>query len=189
MDISGAIHSLAGHSGAADELVRLTAKYGIALGVVIALALWFRPTGVRSIAALGLGALLALVAGSVISNFWFETRPFIVGHYAPLISHAGDASFPSDHLIVMGALVGSTWLGWRPLAWAAIALSLAIAFARVFAGVHYAGDVVAGFLLGAAAAAAVWYALSPSARMLAHLGDALADMHLRPARPRTPDVR
>ncbi|MFN2568953.1 MAG: phosphatase PAP2 family protein [Candidatus Dormibacteria bacterium] len=183
MDVSGSLHSLTGHSGLIDQLVALTAKYGIALGVVAALMLWVQPAGVRALIALAGGALLALLAGSLISHLWFETRPFATGHYQPLISHDSDASFPSDHLCVLGALVGATWPNWRRLGWASLALAVAVGLARVVAGVHYAGDVLAGFLLGLVGAVAVWHALTPAGGLIARLDAGLTAMRLRPARP------
>lgn len=40
-------------------------------------------------------------------------------------------------------------LTWRPLGLAVLPVAVLAAFSRVFVGVHYPHDVVAGFLLGA----------------------------------------
>ena len=32
-----------------------------------------------------------------IGHFYYDPRPFIVGHFAPLIPHDADNGFPSDH--------------------------------------------------------------------------------------------
>jgi undecaprenyl-diphosphatase len=66
-------------------------------------------------------------------------------------------AFPSGHAaratmlaIVLGAGFGSLALGAVLAVWA-----IAVAFARVAVGVHYASDVVAGMLVGAGCGAAV----------------------------------
>ncbi|WP_198154118.1 phosphatase PAP2 family protein [Catenuloplanes japonicus] len=62
---------------------------------------------------------------------------------------AGDWSFPSNHATVSGALCAAILLlSWR---WglAALPVGALVAFSRVFVGVHYPHDVLAGFPFGA----------------------------------------
>ncbi|MCO1595697.1 phosphatase PAP2 family protein [Micromonospora sp. RHAY321] len=61
----------------------------------------------------------------------------------------GDWSFPSNHATVAGALAITTLLLSRRLGLVALPLAALAAFSRVFVGVHYPHDVVAGVLLGA----------------------------------------
>ena len=112
-------------------------------------------TAVAAVIALGLNILLA--------HLIFEPRPF-VSHpkfVHTLIAHAADASFPSDHSAAAFAIATVLLASARVVAqrgvarWlvAAIALigvlsAVAIAFARVYVGVHYPGDVIVGALCG-----------------------------------------
>ncbi len=67
-------------------------------------------------------------------------------------------SFPSGHASASGALYGFlAFLAWRnlkpginrtALATLAIAFALLISFSRLYLGVHYLSDVVAGFVVG-----------------------------------------
>jgi undecaprenyl-diphosphatase len=67
----------------------------------------------------------------------------------------GDWSFPSNHAAVAGAVaVAVLWSAVR-LGVAVLVLAAAAAASRVVVGVHFPHDVVAGFLLGAVAAAAL----------------------------------
>ncbi|MFE9184752.1 phosphatase PAP2 family protein [Micromonospora haikouensis] len=61
----------------------------------------------------------------------------------------GDWSFPSNHSTIAGALATAIVLLSPRLAWYAVPLAVLAAFSRVFVGVHYPHDVLAGLLLGA----------------------------------------
>jgi len=65
----------------------------------------------------------------------------------PLIRTPTQLSFPSAHAATSAAAVHAFWhlLPWVPLRGAALAMSLS----RVYLGVHYPSDIVAGVLLGA----------------------------------------
>jgi len=181
--VSGALHDLAGRSAAFDDLVRFAAEYLIYAVLLVALALWLRPQGLRTGVAAAGGAVLALVAGGIIGTVWDRPRPFVAGHFTPLFAHPNDASFPSDHLLVLGALAGAALMAWRPAALVTLALAVAVGLGRVIAGVHYVSDVLGGFLIGAAAAIAVWVALTPALSLLGDADRELRRLHLRPRDP------
>jgi hypothetical protein len=62
------------------------------------------------------GALLALALGQLLGSLFPESRPFVSDHFTPLVAHAADGSFPSDDLLVLGAVVGGCLVASRPLA-------------------------------------------------------------------------
>jgi undecaprenyl-diphosphatase len=181
--VSSALHDLAGRSAAFDDLVRFAAEYLLYASLLVALALWLRPQGLRAGIATAGGAIIALIVGGIIGTLWDRPRPFVAGHFTPLFAHPDDASFPSDHLLVLGALAGAALMAWRPAALVTLALAVAVALGRVIAGIHYVGDVVGGFLIGAAAAIAVWVALTPVLSLLADVDRELRRMRLRPRGP------
>ena len=99
--------------------------------------------------ALGLAHLIAIAVD--------RPRPF-VAHAAsihPFLAHAADPSFPSEHATGAFAIAAAVALRlpWR----GAVLLVLAamVALGRVFLGLHYPSDVLAGAILGAAVAFAV----------------------------------
>jgi undecaprenyl-diphosphatase len=179
-DLSSSIHGLADRAEAADWLMTVAAQDLLYLAVAALLALWFRPPALRAGLAAGLGALLALGLAATLGALHAEARPFVADHFSPLFPHDPDASFPSDHLAVLGAVTSATWLGSRRLGYSVAALSLVVAFARVFAGVHYVGDVAAGFALGMASGVVAWYALAPATPILHRVDAVLQAHHLRP---------
>jgi undecaprenyl-diphosphatase len=141
------------------EMVRdLTALGGVLLrhilAIAAALALLF--LRLRREAAL----LLLTVAGGWLVNTLLKAaigreRPEIVPHLAT----AGGASFPSGHSFNSATVFIAIALAFATLSargsvratiiGAAVGLSLAVAWSRVWLGVHYPTDVIAGWLGGA----------------------------------------
>jgi undecaprenyl-diphosphatase len=93
------------------------------------------------------------------------TAKALVGRQRPPLPFAAVAadgySFPSGHatgtatIMVLSAWMVTRWLisGWtgRVIVWAlAIGSALLIGYSRVYLGVHYVSDVLAGWLLGLA---------------------------------------
>jgi len=78
----------------------------------------------------------------------------------PLRMHrAKSASFPSRHGLSIGVLVTALLLAWRPVGWVAVVYGAVAAVGRVYAGKHWASDVVAGILIGVALALLAWRTL------------------------------
>lgn len=173
------IHGLTGQSAVLDTLMRIVADYMV-YGIVAVLALpWLHRDGLRAGLGFGLGAAAALGIGAVLGAVLVEQRPFVTGHFVPLIAHAADSSFPSDHLLVLGALTGACWMAARRLALVALGLSILVAVARVFVGVHYPIDVSAGFAIGAGCGVTVWFAAGAAGPILDRVDHELRRWNLR----------
>jgi undecaprenyl-diphosphatase len=94
-----------------------------------------------------LALLLKLVGG--------RERPFLADpEQDPLVGTPLDLSFPSGHAAT--SFAGATLLAWYAprLAVPLYALAALVAWSRVYVGVHYPFDIVAGALLGIAVATA-----------------------------------
>jgi undecaprenyl-diphosphatase len=88
---------------------------------------------------------LALGINQLIGMTWYHPRPFAVGLGHAFITHASDSSFPSDHVTLLSAIAFTFFYGkrWR-LGLLALIVDLAVAWARVFVGVHFPLDMVGG---------------------------------------------
>ena len=102
-------------------------------------------------------ALLAYVLALIAGHIYFDPRPFVVGHFTPLVPHAADNGFPSDHTLLASALaaIGMYWN--KRLGLGLWIIAAVIAVARVYVGVHHTIDVVASMLIALAATVA-WHA-------------------------------
>jgi len=102
-------------------------------------------------------ALVVIAAGSALLPFVVK---LIVARPRPTIehlSHLSSLSFPSEHttqaaaiyLTIALMLSQSLTRGWREAAIAlGVVIALAVAWSRVYLGVHYPTDVTAGLVLG-----------------------------------------
>ena len=74
---------------------------------------------------------------------------------APLVDLPSTFSFPSGHATVSFACATTLALAVPRLTWPLFALATLISFSRVYVGVHYPFDVLAGAALGVAIAIAL----------------------------------
>ncbi len=110
-------------------------------------------------------ALVAFGIGLVLERTVGRPRPFVELGFAPLIPHAADSSFPSDHTLTGVALVGAMlWraprIGTLLVVWAVV-----VGLARVAAGLHYLSDVIGSALLGLVLDALVWFIALRASRL------------------------
>ncbi len=125
----------------------------------------------RAAVAAAASAGLAVLVGAVVSDLVDRARPFVAepGQLHLFIAHSADASFPSDHATASFAIAVAIVLRKRALGIAALVLAAILSVGRVAVGVHYPSDVLAGAVLGTAAALVLW---TPPARRRI---DALSD--------------
>jgi undecaprenyl-diphosphatase len=147
-----------GWEDAARTYAHLSEPLFIAGVVILALAgLAFRRrhvVGASALAVLAAGGAVA-VAG-IMARVVDRPRPFISHPQIHLfLAHAADPGFPSDHATAAFAIAVVLMLRFGRRALPALLAAAALAVARVLVGVHYPADVLAGALLGSAAAVIV----------------------------------
>ncbi len=102
----------------------------------------------RSFVSLVLSAVAAYGLNALIGAFVYRDRPFVVYDIVPLLEHSATKSFPSDHTGVSFAIATAlTVLDRRHALWA-YPLAFLIGLGRVFAGIHFPADVLAGIVTG-----------------------------------------
>jgi len=151
-----------------------------ALGGVAVLTLTTMLTGLYFLLRHRIGSMLFLLSAvgggiilsSIAKEFFDRPRPDLV----PYGSLVHTASFPSGHSMIaavaylsLGILIARVQPQWRLKAFilfTAVVLTVLVGVSRVYLGVHWPTDVLAGWLAGAAWAAICFGA----ARLLARLG-------------------
>jgi membrane-associated phospholipid phosphatase len=164
-EMDGALlgESLEVRTGALTALAVVVTDLGntTAMAVLaVAVALWSFCAGRRADAALAVGAMAgagALFRG--LKELLDRPRPPI----GDRLVDATNESLPSGHatmsIVVIGTIVVLAWPGCGPAARAAMAVAAAVwvgavGATRIYLGVHWFSDVIAGWLVGAA-----WLAL------------------------------
>lgn len=94
-------------------------------------------------------ALFALLVNQMIGFLWQHPRPFMMGIGHTLIPHVADSSFPSDHMtlicgVAFGLLVQPTV---RRIGSILFLLSIPVAWARIYLGVHFPLDMLGALLV------------------------------------------
>jgi len=149
-------------SGLLDPLVEALTYAGsfgaiwLVLAVVLAGFSWRRPW---LLARVGATILVAeSVSGLLKEQIGRDRPPLRDPEPATLVALPDTSSFPSGHATVGFACATALALSVPRLRWPVFALAALIGFSRVYVGVHYPLDVLAGALLGVALGFAVRYA-------------------------------
>src|SRR5690348_13209583 len=108
-----------------DEFIKLVAKYAIVVPVIAAAYVFIRFTGRRLIN---------------------DPRPFVAGHFTPLLPHGNDNGFPSDHTLLASFLGFAILRYRRGLGAAMLFVAACIGIARIAAGIHHLEDIIGSFI-------------------------------------------
>ena len=111
---------------------------------------WFYPktNNRKMVVEAILAACVALSINGAIGHFFYRARPFVTHHVNFLIAHAKNASFPSDHATAAFVIATAIWIWTKRDGWIWLIIAAGIALSRVWTGVHYPLDVIAGMVIG-----------------------------------------
>lgn len=129
-----------------DGLIIFGAKYLYLFEIVI-IAVYFllqRKNRKKSVAVLSAVFLpLAYIIAKAASLLYFNPRPFVAGNFTPLVPHSPSNGFPSEHMLLAGAIASIIFVYNKKLGVIAWIIAFVIGAARVFAGVHHWTDIIA----------------------------------------------
>lgn len=155
------INNLAGHNAFLDGLVRLLVNeyFLTTIMALILVIFWFeghdrdqRERNQRAILRAIVALFIANIVLKLCNLIYFRPRPF-VGHEVNLLFYRPtDSSFPSNAAVVGFSVATAIWLCNRRLGALLLVLATLFGLSRIYCGVHYPSDIIAGSLLGALSA-------------------------------------
>lgn len=129
-------------------------KHRFVLAIVLALLLWMFIRGDRTMRLAAFWLVITIIISdqfsSSIIKYWFvRDRPCHVLHDVRLLVSCGSGySFPSSHAVnnFAGALILAFF--FPKAKWWFFGFAAAVAYSRVYVGVHYPLDVLGGAIIG-----------------------------------------
>ena len=97
-----------------------------------------------AIVALGFANLAILL----INDYYFRPRPFSEVDLTMLFYRPTDSSFPANPAALSFALAFGVWQSWKPMGIILLFLGGIWSLSRVYVGIFYLSDIMAGALIG-----------------------------------------
>ncbi len=144
------------YTRAMNPFIIVVAKYAFLLSIALAVVrVWKTTSPVRtrilkfSLISLPLGYVFTKLAGML----WYDPRPFVSDHIVPLIAHAPDNGFPSDHTVLTMTIACIIFLYHRRTGYVLFFIAAAIGVARVLSGLHHTADILGSVVIAILATA------------------------------------
>lgn len=131
-------------------LAIFTAKYGIIfIGIMAVTVGWSLPVTKRTgfILSLATAGVCSFILTNLARALYFDPRPFVVHNFTPLIPHAADNGFPSDHTVLGLTIAFALWRFSNKLGLIASFLALLIGISRIYVGLHSPLDITASIAI------------------------------------------
>lgn len=153
------INGAAGRVDGVDDVMEFAATwliYPIFVTAAGLVAVALRDGRVWPVFNLGMSLVLAFAGATVLSHLNGEVRPFQSHLVHQLIPHDPGIALPSDHATAAFAMAFGVYAFLsRPWGIALGVAALAVGFSRVWAGVHYPGDIAAAAIIAGLAVLSV----------------------------------
>ena len=142
-----------------DSLIVFGAKYLVfVVGAVAIVSTLLSGKRVRNnVVKLALFSFpLAFLMAFVASLFYYDTRPFVVENTPPLIPHAPDNGFPSDHTLYAMVTATIIFAYNRTVGISLGILAILVGVSRVMARVHHPVDIIGSIAIAIVATYVGW---------------------------------
>lgn len=139
-------------------LIKFVGNYFILVSLAILAVYWVRVNAKEKVSItwqLLCGGVLALLLSTIASHLYYDTRPFVTEHTVPLIAHAADNGFPSDHALFTSFIGFAIYLHSRAVGSVLLLVAVLVGVARVAARIHHPIDIVGSFVIAAISVAIV----------------------------------
>lgn len=90
---------------------------------------------------------LSLLVGKLLNHVIQDPRPFVVEHVTPLVAHAPDNGFPSDHTLLTMTIAAVVFAYNKKLGSILFILAALVGLSRVMAKIHHPLDIIGSTLI------------------------------------------
>ena len=146
-----------------DSVIIFCAKYVFLVVVLGAAVAWLvapKDQKFKFLVAVILAGASAYILAKIAGKVYYDPRPFVAEHLRPLVAHAADNGFPSDHALFTATLTAATYFFNKKIAVGMALLTVVVGIARGAALIHSPLDIAAGWILGIAGGVAGYYLAS-----------------------------
>jgi len=87
------------------------------------------------------------IVAKIAGHFYYDPRPFVQMHITPLIPHAPDNGFPSDHTLISAAFASILFVFNKKWGIVAFILAILVGISRVYTHVHSPIDIIGSLVI------------------------------------------
>lgn len=131
-------------------LIIFGAKYLFLVSILITLYIFLRLEKTERLEMFKLGAILlpiTYIVGLLARRLYENPRPFVIENIAPLVDHAADNGFPSDHVLLLTSLATLSLFFNRKISIILWVITLLVGISRVLANVHHTLDIIGSIII------------------------------------------
>lgn len=133
-----------------DTLIIFGAQKLFLLSPIVAAYFFYRASREKKI-EMAIFAFFSLPLSFIFSiaarSLYFNPLPFVVKGLEPLITHAPNNGFPSDHVLLLASIASVFSFFHKKAALALWIIAIIVGFSRVYAGIHHFVDIVGSALI------------------------------------------
>jgi len=142
----------AGQQPVVDEVAVLFAESGPYLLMLALVVFWYMANDHRrhSLLEATEASIVGLLINQLLGLMIYHPRPYMVGLVEPLVAHAPENSFPSDHATLMFAAAFYLLMvrHWAACGIPLLTIAALTAWGRVYSGIHFPFDIMGSLLVG-----------------------------------------
>ena len=95
----------------------------------------------------GISLPLTIIGIFILNYLYYNSRPFVITHFDPIVSHIPDNGFPSDHAALTFLIALIIYKFNRKIGIFLFLISILVSITRIYIGLHHFVDILAGMLL------------------------------------------
>ncbi len=102
---------------------------------------------------------LILIIAKISGIIYYDPRPFVVRHFIPLVAHAADNGFPSDHALLSFAIASVIFVYNKKIGLILFLAGFLVGISRIYVGIHSIIDIMGSFVISVAVTYLVYLVL------------------------------